>query len=97
MCSPVQLSKTENIEGFPIETATAYKWRTTEKHPMTIRNLLDEKEAAEILGLSVQTLRNDRATKRRIPYVKIGKSVRYKVEDIAAVIEAGRIAGEARQ
>jgi predicted DNA-binding transcriptional regulator AlpA len=64
---------------------------------MTINSLLDEKQVANLLGLSIQTLRNDRATRRRFPYVKIGKSVRYKPEDIAAVIEAGRIAGEARQ
>jgi hypothetical protein len=64
---------------------------------MTITNLLDEKQTAQILSLSVQTLRNDRATKRRIPYVKIGKSVRYRPEDVEAVIAAGRISGEARQ
>ncbi|MHC1744977.1 MAG: helix-turn-helix domain-containing protein [Syntrophobacteraceae bacterium] len=62
---------------------------------MNISNLITEKQAAQILGLSIQTLRNDRATRRRIPYVKLGKSVRYRQEDIAAVIEAGRIAGGA--
>lgn len=64
---------------------------------MTITHLLDEKKTAEILGLSIQTLRNDRAAKRRIPYIKIGKSVRYRPEDIAALIESHRISGEARQ
>jgi|WetSurMetagenome_2_1015567.scaffolds.fasta_scaffold1078649_2 hypothetical protein len=64
---------------------------------MTINTLLDEKAVATLLGLSIQTLRNDRATKRRFPYIKLGKSVRYRPEDIAAVIEAGRMAGEARQ
>ena len=61
---------------------------------MTISDLLDEKRVAKILGLSLQTLRNDRATKRRIPYVKIGKSVRYRPEDLAALIESHRIAAE---
>ena len=56
-----------------------------------IPNLLDEKRVSEILGLSLQTLRNDRATRRRIPYVKIGKSVRYRPEDLAALIESHRI------
>jgi hypothetical protein len=61
---------------------------------VTITNLLDEKKTAEILGLSVQTLRNDRATLRRIPYVKIGKSVRYRPEDLAELIEAHRVTGQ---
>lgn len=61
---------------------------------MTISNLLDEKRAAEILSLSIQTLRNDRSGKRKIPYIKIGKSVRYRPEDLAALIESHRIAGE---
>lgn len=60
---------------------------------MTINPLLDEKAVAKLLGLSVQTLRNDRAKagRRRFPYVKLGKSIRYRPEDIAAVIEAGRV------
>lgn len=61
---------------------------------MTIPNLLDEKQTAKILGLSVQTLRNDRASKRRIPYIKIGKSVRYRPEDLTALIQSHRIAAE---
>jgi hypothetical protein len=66
---------------------------------MTINTLLDEKQVASLLGLSIQTLRNDRSNPslRRIPYVKLGKSVRYRPEDVAAYIERNRIAGEARQ
>lgn len=58
---------------------------------MNLSQLLDEKSVAKILGLSIQTLRNDRAARRRIPYVKIGKAVRYRPEDIAAFIESRRI------
>jgi predicted DNA-binding transcriptional regulator AlpA len=60
--------------------------------PMTINSLLNEKQVADLLGLSIQTLRNDRATRRKFPYIKIGKSVRYRPEDIEAVIKAGYIA-----
>jgi hypothetical protein len=60
---------------------------------MSINSLLDEKTVAEILGLSIQTLRNDRCTRRRIPYVKIGKAVRYRPEDIQALIDGNRIVG----
>lgn len=61
---------------------------------MTINHLLDEKQVANLLGLSVQTLRNDRAGRRRIPYVKMGKAVRYRPEDVQAFIEGNRILGE---
>jgi predicted DNA-binding transcriptional regulator AlpA len=61
---------------------------------MTINTLLDEKTVSKILGLSIQTLRNDRATRRRIPYIKLGKSVRYRPEDIQALIESNRIAAQ---
>ncbi len=53
--------------------------------------LLTEKEAAKILCLSVQTLRNDRGTLRRFPFVKLGRSVRYRPEDLDAVVAAGRV------
>lgn len=66
----------------------------TDAKNMTIQALLDERTVARILCLSVQTLRNDRATRRRIPYVKIGKSVRYRPEDIERLIESNRITTE---
>lgn len=43
---------------------------------------LNEKQVAAITGLSVFTLRNDRCQKRRIPYYKVGRSVRYLYNDI---------------
>lgn len=40
--------------------------------------LLDETETAELLGLSVPTLRDWRCRKTRaLPYLKLGASVRY--------------------
>jgi predicted DNA-binding transcriptional regulator AlpA len=60
---------------------------------MSINPLLDEKAVAKILGLSIQTLRNDRNTKMRIPFIKIGRSVRYRIEDIEDLIESNRIVG----
>jgi hypothetical protein len=53
--------------------------------------LVDEKEAARIMGRGLQTLRNDRSMRRGIPYVKIGKSVRYSVDDIRKYIEKHRV------
>lgn len=53
--------------------------------------LLKENQVAEMLGLSVQTLRNDRSLGRKIPYIKIGASVRYSVLDVEQYLEACRI------
>ncbi len=61
---------------------------------MQIDQLLNERQTAEILGLSVQTLRNDRATRRRWPYVKIGRRVLYRPADIQQIIDGNVIGGE---
>jgi predicted DNA-binding transcriptional regulator AlpA len=49
-------------------------------HPEAMKTkelYLNEKQVAEMIGLSVITLRNRRCQRRGFPYVKIGKSVRY--------------------
>ena len=43
---------------------------------------LNDHQAAEYTGLSVATLRRDRFQKRGFPYVKFGRSVRYRREDL---------------
>jgi excisionase family DNA binding protein len=53
------------------------------------RNLLNENEAATLLYITVGTLRVWRSTGRyEIPYVKIGRLVRYKRADLEAWIES---------
>lgn len=45
--------------------------------------LVKEQAAAEFLKLGLQTLRNDRNTRRLgIPYLKIGRSIRYSLNDL---------------
>ncbi|MDX9785371.1 MAG: helix-turn-helix domain-containing protein [Desulfobacterales bacterium] len=43
---------------------------------------LTENQVAEITGRAVQTLRNDRFLGKGFPYSKIGRSVRYSLNDI---------------
>lgn len=59
---------------------------------MTTR-YLKETEVSAITGLALSTLRNDRARagRRRIPYIKLGKAVRYLESDIIAYMEQHRI------
>ncbi len=58
---------------------------------MTLPKWLTEKEVSEMTGRAEQTLRNDRTKRQGIPYSKIGRSVRYKVADVIAVMEATRV------
>lgn len=51
--------------------------------------LMDEKIAAPLLGLSVRPLQNDRVTGRlRIPYVRVGRAVRYRPADLRRWVDA---------
>lgn len=56
---------------------------------------LNEREVAKVLGLSLQTLRNDRCAPRlNIPYYKIGKSVRYREDEIFKFMETKKVQHE---
>ena len=52
---------------------------------------LNERAAAEHLGLSVRTLQKRRFERQDPPYLKIGRSVRYRLEDLDAFLDAHRI------
>ena len=53
------------------------------------RDLLDEKEAAEVLTLSPGTLSVWRSTGRyALPFLKIGRKVRYRRADLLAWMES---------
>ena len=54
--------------------------------------LVDEKRATEILGLAAGTLSVWRCTKRYpLAYLKIGRSVRYRIEDLERFMESRRV------
>jgi hypothetical protein len=55
--------------------------------------LVDEKTAAAFLCMSVEWLQQDRITKRRIPYIKISRSVRYDVADLVAFKDRCKVGG----
>ncbi len=52
---------------------------------------LKEKEVSDMIGRSVKTLRNDRFMRKGLPYVKNGRSVRYKVEDVVTYMEDRKV------
>lgn len=60
--------------------------KTQEAAPLAPGDLIDEREAAAILGVGVQTLRNWRWTDKPPRYRKIGRCVRYHRADLAALV-----------
>lgn len=58
--------------------------------------IFDSDQAAHKLNVSKRFLQHDRVTKRRIPFIKIGRFVRYKEEDLDTFLEENRHGGEAK-
>ena len=55
----------------------------------TLNDLLDEKQAASFLNVKPGTLSVWRSTGRySIPFVKVGRSVRYRLSDLNAWLES---------
>lgn len=58
-------------------------------------NLLNRKQAAEFLGISVGTLEVWAATKRyNLPYIKVGRLANYRLSDLQQFIESRRVNGQ---
>jgi predicted DNA-binding transcriptional regulator AlpA len=54
----------------------------------TVERLLNERDVAFIIGLSVASVRRWRALNEGPKYIKIGWSVRYKLHDLLAWLES---------
>ncbi len=68
-----------------METAT----RSLNEIVQRTRDLLDEKQAAEVLTVEPGTLSVWRSTGRySIPFVKVGRRVRYRRSDLMAWLES---------
>jgi len=53
--------------------------------------LLTTEEVASMTGLSRETLAQWRSQRRGIPYLKIGRAVRYALADVQAYLEGCRV------
>ena len=56
-----------------------------------IPDLLTPESVAEITGLSIDTLAQWRSQKRGMPYLKIGRAVRYDPSDVQQYLEGCRV------
>jgi predicted DNA-binding transcriptional regulator AlpA len=52
---------------------------------------LNEVQVANLTGRALSTLRNERARGLGIPYIKIGRSVRYDLADVIRFMESHKI------
>ncbi len=52
-----------------------------------ISALLTEKEAARFLSMSFRTLQSWRSESKGPPYLKLGRSIRYRKSDLLAWVE----------
>lgn len=55
---------------------------------------IDEKVLSQMSGLAVQTLRNDRSMRKGIPFIKLGRSVKYDLVDVMAYMQRHRVETE---
>lgn len=53
-------------------------------HTSSSEILLDERALAQRWSISIKTLRNRRVTGGFVPFVKISRSVRYRLSDVIA-------------
>ena len=67
----------------------------TETNPPAAGRKVDEHGAAEWLGLSVHTLRKDRREDMRIPFYRIGASIRYDLDRVQAALAGLEVGGNA--
>jgi excisionase family DNA binding protein len=54
-------------------------------------SLLSAEQVAELTGLALDTLAQWRSQRRGIPYLKIGRAVRYDVSDVQAYLRGCRV------
>jgi excisionase family DNA binding protein len=54
-------------------------------------SLLSAEQVAELTGLALDTLAQWRSQRRGIPYLKIGRAVRYDFSDVQAYLRGCRV------
>ena len=56
--------------------------------------LITDIELSEIIGLPVQTIRKHRWLNSGLPYIRIGRSIRYDLEQVEAYLKKYRVTPE---
>lgn len=56
--------------------------------------LMSQKQAAAYLGFSEKKLERDRWCEKQIPYVKLGRNVRYRASDLMNYVNGNVVNGD---
>ena len=75
--------------------AVARKPQVSEREAPVPRRLLKDYEVEAQYGISRFTLRADRIHARKFKFIKIGRSVYYRIEDIEVMLDRHAIVGMA--
>lgn len=82
-----QQHPTNTTRKFPLQSSNTFLRESVSES--SLRNLLKPEITAAILGVDVKTLAVWRCTKRYpLPWVRVGRNVMYKTEDVQAFIES---------
>jgi hypothetical protein len=73
-------------------TATTKRSAIVDREPVAPKRLLKDYEVEAQYGISRFTLRADRIHARRFKFIKIGRSVYYRVEDIEMMLDNHSVA-----
>jgi predicted DNA-binding transcriptional regulator AlpA len=65
--------------------------RSRKKRREAMQHIIDERKAAQFLGISVRTLQARRLSCKQPPFIKIGRSVRYRLDDLERFLAENRI------
>lgn len=61
---------------------------------VTVPVLWNQKQTAEYLDVSPKWLERDRWIGAKIPYIKVGRSVRYRASDVVAFVDQNSVEAE---
>lgn len=61
------------------------------------KRYIKDTELSEELGIPVSTLRADRQNQRRIPFIKLGRSVLYDLDEATKAVERYMVGGERKR
>ncbi len=91
----IQLDKLKKILNEPDIDPELKPQPQPQPTPIPLEKLKDRyltaKEASELTGMNPATLANQRSARRGIPFIKVGRSIRYRMTDILAFMDGHRI------
>ena len=91
-CNPAKITTNNGISLESLKSSKGQSVMPITEKVTPIRGddltLVDNKQAADILGVNYLTLQNWRSTGKSPRYVKVGRNVRYRISELKAWLEA---------